>query len=597
MSEEIQRLVDENQVDQVLQHLDYGAEDEISTLSGPFMVFRALGAAPDEPPGMPDGTPDGTPDHLSLTPCGIQDILNPSCSLLITEPDPSSLDLLDDVLADVDNDKDLSLDLSYNTNTDVSVSFGLHMPQHGFGADDFQTSISTHAHFLLEHYKSQMGKLFSPLRARKSPWSILHFPRALSALAELSVFKTTKHAHTSLLYSVLAVSAFNWDNIHRDQRDGTTYWRHVGEGFLRGAKRELEWTCETELAGEKSSKYKDILMAILTMVTISVVTGQQEEARSYLLNAEMFIGFRGTAKTNKSKKVKLLHSIYLFLRVIEESTYIYPPEKQQQRIAPLASPSLPLDGMRFPSLRTHSLYLGRDLDAHIGMDFEFGLFGEPDNSGYFKDIYGFPQELISFISRATFLANEMAALRTRYPELSITSDLEHGCTQLEADICAWTDQSSSSSSSGSSTVEGLDDPISAFANRAIMAHLIAAFHCATIIFFYRRVRGLHALILQPWVDKTLAHLHEFEHEQRRFSLINCGIVWPGFVAGAEALSPDLQAGFHTHLRSCAALSGMRNFDLAADTLQTLWRAREETGRGDMTWMDLVRDRQLSLVLT
>ncbi|POR38327.1 hypothetical protein TPAR_01466 [Tolypocladium paradoxum] len=302
----------------------------------------------------------------------------------------------------------------------------------------------------------------------------------------------------------------------------------------------------------------------------------------------MFIGFRGASKANKSKKVKLLHSIYLFLRVIEESTYMYPSEKQL-----LTSPYLPTENMRFPSLRTHSMCLGRDLDESTGMDFEFGLFGELDNpkrSGFFKDIYGLPQELISLISRATFLANEITMLRSRYPEFSTTSDLGNRCAELETEICAWSDEGATGDAES-------DDPVAAFANRAIMAHLTEAFHCATIIFFYRRVRQLNPLLLQPWVEKTLANLQEFEQEQRRFSLINCGIVWPGFIAGAEALDLGLQARFHKHLRDCAKLSGMRNFELAANTLQDLWRARQGEGGENMTWMDLVRDRQLSLVLT
>ena len=267
MSQEIQRLVDEHQVDQVLQHLDLASEEEIVNLNGPFMVFRAHGPGSEEAPR--------TPDSSSLSSCGIQDVLlDPRIiDTLIPEPDPSSLTLLDDVFVDVDHDKDLALDFPYHHSTGVtqapSLPLGFYIHHHNL-TDDFQASISTHAHFLLDHYKSQMGKLFSPLRVRKSPWSILHFPRALSALAELSIFKTTKHAHTSLLYSVLAVSAFNWDNINRDQRGSTTYMRSIGEGFRQGAKKELERTCETELAGEKSSKYKDILMAILTMVTISV---------------------------------------------------------------------------------------------------------------------------------------------------------------------------------------------------------------------------------------------------------------------------------------------------------------------------------------
>ncbi|POR38328.1 hypothetical protein TPAR_01465 [Tolypocladium paradoxum] len=281
MSRQIQYLVDEDQVDQVLQHLDSGSEHEICGLppTGPFMVFRAHDAATPGTPidPLPSAQPAGNPPSS-----GVEDILNPQVAdTLIPDPIPSSLELLDDILADVDIDKELSLDfpsfcvVPSSSHADVAQiaspsPLDLHL-QHGL-IDDFQASVSTHAHFLLEHYKSQMGKLFSPLRARKSPWSILHFPRALSALAELSIFKTTKHAHTSLFYSVLAVSAFNWDNIQQEQKDSTTYWRNIGEGFRRGAKKQLEWTCETELAGEKSSKYKDILMAILTMVTISVST-------------------------------------------------------------------------------------------------------------------------------------------------------------------------------------------------------------------------------------------------------------------------------------------------------------------------------------
>lgn len=609
MSREMQSLVDEDQVDQLLQDMDSVSKHQARGFQphGPFLVFQADGASA---PGVADGSLPLTISPGNPTSPGIHDILNPQTGDTLTiDPSLFTIDLSDHAPADVE---DVTGPSEAHVAQIIAPSpFHLHIqpvPGH-----DIQTSVSTHAHFLLDHYKSQMGKLFSPLRARKSPWSILHFPRALSALAELSIFKTTKHAHTSLFYSVLAVSAFNWNNIHREHKDSTTYWRNIGEGFRRGAKKQLGWTCETELAGEKSSKYKDILMAILTMVTISVsslatfppknplvwtfladesmlqvVTGQQEEARSYLLNAELFIGFRGAAKPNKSKRVKLLHSIYLFLRVIEESTYMYPLDKQL-----LTSTSLPVEGMRFPSLRTHSMCHGRDLDENIGMNFEFGLFGELDHPKapvFFKDIYGFPLELLSFISRATFLANEIAVLRRQYPELSTTAELESRCSKLEAELCSWNDQGTSSDGEP-------EDPVLAFANRTIMDHLIAAFHCAAIIFFYRRVRQINPFLLQPLVEKTLSHLQEFEQEQRRFSLINCGIVWPGFIAGTEALGPGLQGRFYTYLHDCARLSGMRNFEYAADILRDIWSARREKGNENLTWMDLVRDRELSLILT
>lgn len=628
MSSQIQQLVDWGEIDQVLNHLDSDYERHSCELPlrGPFSVFQSKGAAASK-----------SPDQLLPSPLALWDPISPDvqhvpipqitnlpspCSWEEPGLDVSDLPSLDDLqmLPVVDNDENLALNLSsfdmilesspVNDAPAAPSPLASHMSS---GLDQrLGPSISTHANFLLQHYKAQTGTLFSPLRVRKSPWSILHFPRALSALSELNIFNKTKHAPMSLLYSVLAVSAFNWDNIYREQKNSTTYWRNVGEGFWRGAKKELEWTCETELAGEKSSKYKDILMAILTMVTITasshyfrhhatgeqandacsqVVTGQQEEARSFLLNAELFISLRGAPKVNKSKKVKLLHAIYLFLRVIEESTYMYPSEKH-----PLMSPSRSQDKMMFPSLRTHSLCLGRDLDESCGMDFEFGLFGElgtdsaSSNNAFFKEIYGVPQELLSFISRSTYLANEIAMLRNRDPGFSMTARLENRCSELENELCAWNNQKGSLN-------DEVEDPAAALTRRAIMHHLIAAFHCAVIIFFYRRVRPLNPLLLQPYVEKTITNLERFEQEQRNFSQVNCGIVWPGFIAGAEALDPALQARFDRRLRGCAKFSGMWNFDLAADFLQDLWRLRREKSDVNITWMEMVRDRQLALVLT
>ncbi|KAF7553141.1 hypothetical protein G7Z17_g3850 [Cylindrodendrum hubeiense] len=605
MSNQIQQVVGWSEIDQVLSNLDsdYARQTCELPLRGPFSVFRAhdgaTSKASDHSLSLPLARLDPIPADVQHVPIPeITDLPSPSSW---DEPglDVSDLPSFEEMLAAVDNDQDPALDLSSYTmilrspSVDAIQAAPSPLDSHiNYGPDQrLDTSVCTHANFLLQHYKSQMGKLFSPLRVRKSPWSILHFPRALSALSELTIFNKTKHAPMSLLYSILAVSAFNWDNIYREQPNSTTYWRNVGEGFWRGAKKELEWTCETELTGEKSSKYKDILMAILTMVTITVVTGQQQEARSFLLNAELFVSLRGVPKVYKSKKVKLLHAIYLFLRVIEESTYMYPSEKQ-----PLASSSRPLDKMMFPSLRTHSLCLGRDLDESCDMDFEFGLFGElggnsaPTNPAFFKEIYGFPQELLSFISRSTFLANEITMHRNKDPAFSMTADLENRCSDLENELCTWNDQEDSID-------DEVENPVAALTSRAIMHHLISAFHYAVIIFFYRRVRQLHPFLLQPYVEKTITNLEGFEQEQRNFSQVNCGIVWPGFIAGAEALDPDLQARFDRRLRGCAKFSGMWNFDFAADFLQDLWRLRREKSNFNITWMDLVKDRQLALVLT
>lgn len=144
----------------------------------------------------------------------------------------------------------------------------LHLNQHS--SHEISQPLSSCAPFLLEHYKFQSDKLFSPLRSRKPPWEVLHLPCALSTFAELTLFKATTHTKKSLFYAILAVSAFNLDKMTLGQKDGSNYWWVTGEHFTRLAKEELGLSYANELDGVNRAKYKDLLMAILTIVTVSV---------------------------------------------------------------------------------------------------------------------------------------------------------------------------------------------------------------------------------------------------------------------------------------------------------------------------------------
>ncbi|OKL63891.1 hypothetical protein UA08_00884 [Talaromyces atroroseus] len=499
MSRQMQELVQEHELDQVLNDLDTDCELQIDGLyeRGPFVLFQVNNNNDsfDVPVSLllPHASPVDT--YLGYD----------SNSPAIDSTAISTADVLmsmEDILVDVNSLSGLSSGLNL-THEPVNASFITSSSpvnnlrpaspsrfdfRVGFDHDgEMAASVLTKARFLLDHYKSQMGKLFSPLRVQKSPWSILHFPSALSAFSELSIFKKTTHAKASLFYSILAVSAFNWDKLDVEQKENTTYWWMTGEHFKCLAEKELKWACESDY------------------------------------------------------------------------------------------------------------YLCRDLDASCGGDFEYGLFGEPmhresDSScELFRYIYGFPQQLLSFISRTTCLANEIKLLKDR--DEQVTAELQSHCEELENEICDWKNDEEDVNSN-----MDIEDSISTSARRAIMCHLVTAMHSAVIIFFYRRVRGLHPLLLQSYAEKTITSLELFEEEMHNFCLVNCGIVWPGFVAAAEALERDLQGRFHRLLRNCAKTSGMRNFDVAAEFLQDLWSQRA-CSDSKMTWMELVANRQVTLVMT
>jgi arginine metabolism regulation protein II len=132
-------------------------------------------------------------------------------------------------------------------------------------SDDFNANlVPSSAHHLLRVYRDNMGNWFSPLRTRKPPWSVLHLPIALSTVSELSIWGKASHARIAIFRALLAVSAFTLDDTT------STYWREIGIANRFVAQLEMKQCLMKELSGPSKAKYKDTLLALLSLVSISV---------------------------------------------------------------------------------------------------------------------------------------------------------------------------------------------------------------------------------------------------------------------------------------------------------------------------------------
>lgn len=311
------------------------------------------------------------------------------------------------------------------------------------------------------------------------------------------------------------------------------------------------------------------------------------ESRSFLLDAEKYILLYGKGKAPKSRKVATLHHIFLFLRVIEESSFIYPPGASCK---PPDHRALEQTTLRFPSLKTHSYTLGLDLDGADMQDFEFE-YNESDNrkGTMFAELYGIDVGLVSLISRTTALANHIMAEKDL--NNSVSTEVLRRSKMLENEITAWTWDAS------------LEVPIyneqgreDFEINQMVMKHLATAIHRALLIYLYRRVFDLHSSMLQGLVDEIIQSLYLCREVMIKAGIVHCGVVWPGFIAASEALGEERQAKLLSFLRRSADISGLRSFDVAADVVQEVWRLRRETDP-DTTWIDVVRDQGKALVLS
>jgi arginine metabolism regulation protein II len=134
--------------------------------------------------------------------------------------------------------------------------------------------IPSNAYYLMEHYRNQMVGLFSPVHVVQSPWKALHLPCASNALADLTLRGESKEARTALFYAILSVSAFNLNKVNSEVltegAETSMHWWEVGVSYREKAKKALQSCLRQERNGSAKSKYKEVLMAMLSMITICV---------------------------------------------------------------------------------------------------------------------------------------------------------------------------------------------------------------------------------------------------------------------------------------------------------------------------------------
>ena len=451
---------------------------------------------------------------------------------------------------------------------------------------------------LLDHYQTSMMGCFTPLHHEKPPWKILHLPCAISAYGELSLLGDSNNAKMTLLFAVLAMSAFNLKHLQTDPSEADN-WQSIAESYREKAKARLKLCLREQSEEKKKSKYKEVLMALTSMVTVCVVSGQMQEARCYLLDAERFIYMQSLKKPKQSRKVNMLHSIYLYLRIIEESTFT-PVEDTQPHLIDHSyamTSEAPSAICRYPSLWTDRVKLGSDMDFQ---DLEARLVSFPadhDEPTMFEQIYGIPESLFRLISHATHLADEVRRSRSAYPG-GMSQDLAQRAKIIEAKICNWKNPYKLLAEKQTLIVYGPAERSNKIEVRTdLLYNFLEAMHCALIIYFYRRVRDTNATALQHYVGKTIHHLLEHEKKKNMYGDTSAYVAWPGFIAACEALDPVQREQISAFMFRAGQQSGVGSLFVAADVATKVWAARDDTGCLDVSWSDILATSKNGLIVT
>lgn len=317
----------------------------------------------------------------------------------------------------------------------------------------------------------------------------------------------------------------------------------------------------------KVAKYKSVLMALLTMVQLSMFSGSRGQAEDYFLEAEKLIRLRGL-KRKKSRKVRLLHHCYVFERLFYESTFISAGDSTKRRHVREAVESSGLIRYSHDSL-SFRLPTWNSLDQRMS-EFKSQEVGENDlhlerpgvfSATLYPEIFGVPELWAQGLSLVIRLANEKDAA---------AQDSRPSCLSLK-DFISWAksiEQLINHLEPPRQTTIGHDSQV----NQVVLKNMLDAVQQALAIYFYRRIYDVEASILQQKVVNVRDCLLRCEAADSSVVYGSAGFIWPAFVAACEAEDPMVQSSFADWFDNAAQRSGLSRF---TDTLQSIRQTWQE----------------------
>ncbi|KIW55156.1 hypothetical protein, variant [Exophiala xenobiotica] len=480
----------------------------------------------------------------------------------------------------------------------VSVSFT-------YGADLGDIDAAT-IRLLLDCYQQKLVPALTPAQVYpKSPWQILHIPKVHETLGEVLVRGDAGNPRVALFFAVLSAAAYHVDALgpEESKEDSTIPWKVLGQRFRCRAKERLKSSFRSLSSKGQMEDYTDMLLALLSMVTVCVVSGDMLEIYAYLRDIERLIVHHGLDRIHMSKSIRMLHSTFLYLTTLQGSIRIFSENGRSEMHAPLLLDSRQEAGAMFTLDQDGSIWAkllqsrtdlnGTDVNKNDLRQTGNGIHDHGEwTPSMFEQIYSIPETLFRLIGRATKLAGlvdqgegqrETSVLATSNP----TSKL---ITALETDICGWKNDipRPGSITRPNDNQTPFPQDRSSKASSALLYHFREAVHSALMIYFYRCVRIVDTYTVQPFVERTMEHIQVYAGERLKSGYHSSSTIWPVFVAACEALNDEARQKMSAWFTQEAAQTGLRSFQMAGQAVKDVWDARDRSGNRNLPWAHILK---------
>jgi arginine metabolism regulation protein II len=363
------------------------------------------------------------------------------------------------------------------------------------------------------------------------------------------------------------------------------------------------------------------------------IAGNERDARCYMIDAERLLRVKGLAKRDISRRCRLLHHVYSWIRIVGESTYViheyqnYGPvidnmsaahkagrlqgsrEKQTTDLQAKSGHNARLDD--FLRLEPHLSDSDLDIDEikeHEGGIHDIHLEDSRQFRGTMYHIYGISETWLSLVSQTTRLANILDASKYgKETDVRFMEFLQKRAGRLENIICSFALKDPRSDDEDNLAVSPGQRPSNNY--------MLRAMNSALVILFYRRIRNVNPLILQGHVDSVVQSLRGFDTAIASQNIQGPGSAWPAFIAGCEALSRRHRNFFISWLDKGFEKCGLEQFNMPRRIMKEVWERQDEPtplldpGSGSSsnsrpvkaasyhcTWVDVCREKNTWVIL-
>ena len=146
-------------------------------------------------------------------------------------------------------------------------------PIHAQGASQISDALSE-APFLLRHFQNHVVTriIWLPM-TQKSPWRIMNTPFAMITFDQLTYMNQSniKSAGLANLYAILACASYHLVKNPEFALDKPGMnWENIAKTTYAEAKQHMNMSYANELRGTHKAKYKEQLMAMLSLTTFAV---------------------------------------------------------------------------------------------------------------------------------------------------------------------------------------------------------------------------------------------------------------------------------------------------------------------------------------